>query len=135
MKRDERRALIIGLGDLVLVPLAYAGAYYVRFGTLIQFRDKFSPVFLFMLTASYLTVFYFFDLYSVRRKIRNRTLAGRVILAVGASAVLASLVKYLVAAASSGARPFVSNTSAAASTMASQANNSVRLSASKPWIN
>ncbi len=95
MKRDERRALIIGLGDLVLVPLAYAGAYYVRFGTLIQFRDKFSPVFLFMLTASYLTVFYFFDLYSVRRKIRNRTLAGRVILAVGASAVLASLVKYL----------------------------------------
>ena len=95
MKRDERRALIIGLGDLVLVPLAYAGAYFVRFGTLTQFRDKFSPVFLIMLIASYLIVFYFFDLYAVRRKIRNRTLAGRIVLAVGASAVLASLVKYL----------------------------------------
>jgi exopolysaccharide biosynthesis polyprenyl glycosylphosphotransferase len=95
MKRDERRSLIIGLGDLVLVPMAYAGAYFLRFGTLTQFRDKFSPVFLFMLTASYLIVFYFFDLYSVRRKIRNRILAGRIVLAVGASAVLASLVKYL----------------------------------------
>jgi exopolysaccharide biosynthesis polyprenyl glycosylphosphotransferase len=95
MKRDDARSLIIGLGDLFLVPMAYAGAYFVRFGTLLQFRDKFSPVFLFMLTASYLTVFYFFDLYSVTRKIRNRTLAGRVILAVGASAVLSSLLKYM----------------------------------------
>lgn len=48
-----------------------------------------------MLTASYLTVFYFFDLYAVSRKIRNRTLAGRIFLAVGASAILASLLKYL----------------------------------------
>ena len=95
MKRDDRRSLIIGLGDLFLVPMAYGGAYFARFGTLTQFRDKFSLVFLFMLTASYLTVFYFFDLYSVSRKIRNRTLAGRIILAVGASAVLVSLVKYL----------------------------------------
>jgi exopolysaccharide biosynthesis polyprenyl glycosylphosphotransferase len=96
MERDDRRSLVIAIGDLLLVPSAYAGAFFVRFGTLAQFLGYFSPVFLLILTGAYLTVFYFFDLYSVTKKTRNRTLARRIILAVGASAVLASLLKYVL---------------------------------------
>ncbi len=95
MERNARRSLIIGIGDLVLIPCAYIGAYFIRFGTLANFITYLSPAFLLILTGAYITVLYFFDLYSVTRKIQYRTLAGRIILAVGASAVLTSILKYV----------------------------------------
>ena len=83
------------LGDAIFIPLAYAGAYFLRFGTLALFGEKLSPVFLAMTTAGYLVVFYFFDLYAVNHDARSRSLAIRIIPAVGVSAVLASLLKYV----------------------------------------
>jgi len=95
LERGTQRALALLLGDAAFIPLAYAGAYFLRFGTLALFEEKFSPVFLAMTTAGYLVVFYFFDLYVVDRDARNRSLAVRLIPAVGVSAVLASLLKYV----------------------------------------
>ena len=95
MERGTQRALALLLGDAAFIPLAYAGAYFLRFGTLASFEEKLSPVFLAMATAGYLVVFYFFDLYVVDRDARNRSLAVRLIPAVGVSAVLASLLKYV----------------------------------------
>jgi len=95
LERGTQRALALLLGDAVFIPLAYVGAYFLRFGTLALFEEKISPVFLAMATAGYLVVFYFFDLYVVDRDARNRSLAVRLIPAVGVSAVLASLLKYV----------------------------------------
>jgi exopolysaccharide biosynthesis polyprenyl glycosylphosphotransferase len=85
----------MGVGDAFLVPLAYAGAYFIRFGAISLFKVHFSPVFLLMMTAGYLAVFYFFDLYALYRKTRARTLAARIALAVVASAFIASILKYI----------------------------------------
>ena len=95
MERGTQRALALLLGDAILIPLAYAGAYFLRFGTFALFGEKLSPVFLAMTTAGYLVVFYFFDLYAVDRDARNRSLAVRIIPAVGVAAALASLLKYV----------------------------------------
>jgi exopolysaccharide biosynthesis polyprenyl glycosylphosphotransferase len=95
LDRERKRSLAIGLGDGFLVPLAYAGAYFIRFGTIAPFKVYFSPVFLLMMTAGYLAVFYFFDLYALYRKLKTRTLVAHVALAVGASAFLASFLKYI----------------------------------------
>jgi exopolysaccharide biosynthesis polyprenyl glycosylphosphotransferase len=95
LERGTQRALALLLGDAVFIPLAYAGAYFLRFGTLASFEEKLSPVFLAMATAGYLVVFYFFDLYALDRDVRNRSLAVHLIPAVGVSAVLASLLKYV----------------------------------------
>jgi exopolysaccharide biosynthesis polyprenyl glycosylphosphotransferase len=95
MERNDRRSYLIILGDVLLVPFAYAAAYLIRFGTLSRFREYFSPIFLLMMTASYIVVFYLFDFYTVTKKTRVRTLAARIVLAVGVSAVLTSLLKYV----------------------------------------
>lgn len=95
LAKETRRSLTIGLGDSLFVPLAYIGAYFIRFKTVARFSDDFSPAFLLMTILGYLAVFYLFDLYSVERDARNRSLAVRVVLAVGVSAVLAAFLKYV----------------------------------------
>ena len=95
MERNDWRSSLIILGNVVLVPFAYAAAYLIRFGTLSRFQEYFSPIFLLMMTASYIVVFYLFDFSTVTKKTRVRTLAARIVLAVGVSAVFVSLLKYV----------------------------------------
>ena len=95
MERNDWRSSLIILGNVVLVPFAYAAAYLIRFGTLSRFQEYFSPIFLLMMTVSYIVVFYLFDFHTVPKKTRVRTLAARIVLAVGVSAVFVSLLKYV----------------------------------------
>ncbi len=95
MSKGIRRSLILGFGDALFILLAYIGSYLIRFKTISRFQDDFSPLFLLMMILGYLAVFYLFDLYSVERDVRNRSLAVRLVPAVGVSAVLAALLKYV----------------------------------------
>jgi exopolysaccharide biosynthesis polyprenyl glycosylphosphotransferase len=95
MERNDWRSSLIILGDVLLVPFAYVAAYFIRFGTLSRFGESFSPIFLLMMTTSYIVVFYLFDFHTAPKRTRVRTLAARIVLAIGVSAVLASLLKYV----------------------------------------
>jgi len=95
MKRNYLKFLIILAGDALIVPFCYWAAYFIRFGTLFGFRYSFSPVFLFMLTFAYIVVFYFFDLYVMPRQTRFGAVVSQFMFAIGVSAILASLLKYL----------------------------------------
>jgi exopolysaccharide biosynthesis polyprenyl glycosylphosphotransferase len=95
MKKKFIKFLLILAGDALIVPFCYWAAYFIRFGTLLDFRNSFSPIFLLMLTFAYLLVFYFFDLYATPRQTRFGALISQIIFATGVSAILASLLKYV----------------------------------------
>jgi len=94
MKRNYLKFVIILAGDALIVPFCYWAAYFIRFGTALNFREYYSLIFLFMMTFSYVVVFYFFDLYAMPRQTRFGAAASQIMFAVGVSAILASLLKY-----------------------------------------
>lgn len=94
-KREKMRSLFIAIGDCSVVPLSYLAAYFIRFGLIRGFHDKFPLIFIIILTLSYVIVFYFFDLYASTKRYNTASSLWQVILAVATSAILVSLLKYI----------------------------------------
>lgn len=89
--------LLVGLaGNGILVPLCYWAACLIRFRTPGEFSAKFPPAFLVLMTLVYLTVFYFFDLYSPLKRAAWLRLFLQITIATGTAAVLSSLLKYIL---------------------------------------
>jgi sugar transferase (PEP-CTERM system associated) len=89
------RSLFVAIGDFLVVPLSYLAAYFIRFGIIRGFQDKFPFAFFIILTFSYLIVFYFFDLYTLAKRYNTASSLWQVTLAVATSAILVSLLKYV----------------------------------------
>jgi exopolysaccharide biosynthesis polyprenyl glycosylphosphotransferase len=90
-------SLLAGLlGNGILVPLSYWTACLIRFGTPLEFSAKFPPVFLGLLTLVYLTVFYFFNLYSPPKRSGWYRIFLQITIAVITAAILMSLLKYVL---------------------------------------
>jgi len=85
---------IVVLGDLIIIPLSYAGAYLIRFSDTAGFREKFPGVLLIIMTLAYLSVFHLLDLYSLSRPYDLKRLFRQTGLAVVLAAVVVSLLKY-----------------------------------------
>lgn len=67
IKESYKRTLLFLAGDVLIIPLSYLGAYFIRFGELEGFTEKFSIFLLAVMIFGYLCVFYFFDLYSLKK--------------------------------------------------------------------
>lgn len=95
MKRNYLKFLLNFAGDAFIIPFCYWAAYFIRFGTVLNFWEYFSPIFLFMLTFAYILVFYSFDIYATPRQTRFGALISQIMFATGVSAILVSLLKYV----------------------------------------
>lgn len=89
-----KRSLLIIIGDLFIVPFSYVAGYYLRFGTLSGFGEKLPWLFLILMTLSYLAIFYFFDLYELKKNYFTITSFVGIFLSVLVAAVLISFLKY-----------------------------------------
>ena len=99
MKTRERlsRTFLILIGDVFIVPISYVAGYHLRlkFGV---FPSKFSEMiplsFLFFIILIYLTIFYFFDLYQLRKNYFTVHSFGRITISVLVAALFVSFLKY-----------------------------------------
>lgn len=82
------------IGDAFLVLLSYFFAYTQRFGSAAGFSAKFPLILLILMIMSYLTAFYFFDLYAVRKSYFKTSFFFPLILGVLSATVLVSIIKY-----------------------------------------
>ena len=94
LKRGARRTAFILLGDVVILLSSYLAAYYVRFGYISGFSEKFPVSILIVITLGYLAIFYLFDLYSYRKDAFTVTSFVRMALSILAASVFVSFLKY-----------------------------------------
>ena len=96
LKKPYKRTILIMIGDLLIIPLSYVAGYYLRlhFGIIDSFTRIIPLSFLIIMTLSYLLIFYFFDLYDLRKKVITPSFLLRILLSVLAAAVLISFLKY-----------------------------------------
>ena len=88
--------LLVLLGDLIFVPLSYAAAYFIRlqFGPLESFQEIVPFSFLGIIPFIYLAVFYFFDLYELRKNVFSFQVFANLCISLICAAVIVSFLKY-----------------------------------------
>jgi len=88
--------LLVLLGDLIFVPLSYAAAYFIRlqFGPLESFQEIVPFSFLGIIPFIYLAVFYFFDLYELRKNVFSFHVFANLCISLICAAVIVSFLKY-----------------------------------------
>jgi len=94
VKGRYKRSLLILIGDVCIVPFSYVAGYYLRFGNLAGFGEKLPSVFLFLMTLSYLAIFYFFDLYELKKNYFTVNSFVKIFFSILVAAVLISFLKY-----------------------------------------
>ena len=96
IKGTHKRALLLLVGDILIVPFSYVAGYFLRFGDLTGFSDKLPILFLFLMTLSYVAVFYFFDLYELKKKYFNSNSFLTIFFGVLVSSLIISFLKYVL---------------------------------------
>jgi len=96
IKGSSVRPLIILIGDIVIVPISYFTGYWIRFGYISDFREKFPFWFIPLIILSYLAIFYFLDLYNLRKKFFTLNLVVIIALSIAVAAVLVSFLNYAI---------------------------------------
>jgi len=94
VKGSNIRSLLILTGDILIVPFSYAAGYYLRFGTLSSFREKFAFWFIPLIIISYLAIFHFFDLYRLKKNYFTISSFVIISLSVAAASVFVSFLNY-----------------------------------------
>ena len=94
VRRSRQGPFIIVLGDILLIPLSYIAAFYIRFGDLREFKGKIPLLFLFLMVLIYIIVFYFFDHYEPRKKYFSWMSLFEISFSVFVAGVLTSFLKY-----------------------------------------
>jgi len=94
VKGRYKRSLFILIGDVSIVPFSYVAGYYLRFGNLAGFGERLPLVFLFLMTLSYLAIFYFFDLYELKKNYFTVNSFVKIFFSILVAAVLISFLKY-----------------------------------------
>ena len=90
------RLLLILIGDILIVPFSYVAGYYLRFGTLSSFREKFALWFIPLIIISYLAIFHFFDLYRLKKHYFTINSFAKISLSVAVAAVFVSFLNYVI---------------------------------------
>ena len=94
IKGSSIRLLLILTGDILIVPLSYVAGYYLRFGTLSSFREKFALWFIPLIIISYLAIFHFFDLYRLKKHYFTLNSFAKISLSVIVGSVCVSFLNY-----------------------------------------
>jgi exopolysaccharide biosynthesis polyprenyl glycosylphosphotransferase len=95
-KGYSARTLLILIGDILIVPFSYVAGYYLRFGTLFDFREKFAFWFIPLIVLSYLAIFHFFDLYRLQKNYFTANSFLTISLSVALAAVFVSFLNYAI---------------------------------------
>ena len=93
--KEKLRPVLIGFGDLIFVLMSYWLAHLIRFGETKSFGDKFPSTFLAILPLVYLSVFYFFDLYTPASRYFSLSFLTKMSFAVVGGSLGAFLFKYV----------------------------------------
>jgi len=96
MKGSSVRSFFILIGDILIVPLSYVAGYYLRFGTLLGFREKFALWFIPLMTLSYLAIFHFFDLYRLKKQYFTLNSFAKISLSIVLAVVFVSFLNYAI---------------------------------------
>jgi sugar transferase (PEP-CTERM system associated) len=90
------RSFLILIGDLIIIPFSYVAGYYLRFGTLIGFREKLALWFIPLIALSYLAIFHFFDLYRLKKSYFTLNSFITISLSTVVAAVFVSFLNYAI---------------------------------------
>ena len=96
IKGSSVRSLFILIGDILIIPFSYAAGYYLRFGTLFGFREKFALWFIPLIILSYLAIFHFFDLYRLKKHYFTLNSFAKISLSVVMASVFVSFLNYAI---------------------------------------
>ena len=96
MKGSIARSIVVLMGDIFIVALSYLAGYWIRFGHLSGFEEKFPSWFIPLIVLSYLVIFYFFDLYNAKVRHISFNLAAITLLSIVVSSVLVSFLNYAI---------------------------------------
>ena len=96
IKSSSTRSFLIFLGDILLIPFSYVAGYWIRFGNISGFRDEFPLLFLLILLLSYLTIFYFLDLYELKIGYIAINSLVKIFFGVLVASVFISFLKYVI---------------------------------------
>ncbi|MCK4336294.1 MAG: hypothetical protein KAX11_00035, partial [Candidatus Aminicenantes bacterium] len=66
LNRSNSHFLVL-IGDIVIIPLSFVFGHYLRFGNLTELSDKVPFFSLIWITLGYLMIFYFFNLFELKR--------------------------------------------------------------------
>ena len=93
-KGAYRRSLLILTGDIFILLFSYVAGYYLRFGYLSGFSEKLPSLFLLLMILSYLVIFYFFDLYELKKEYFRVNSLLKLIFGVVVAVIFVSFLKY-----------------------------------------
>jgi len=96
VKGSNIKSLLILIGDILIVPFSYVAGYYLRFGTLFGFEEKFALWFIPLITLSYLAIFHFFDLYRLKKNYFTLNSFITISLSTVVAAVFVSFLNYAI---------------------------------------
>lgn len=96
MKSSFTRQFIILVGDIFIIPLSYIAGYWIRFGHLSGFKEKFPLWFIPLVVLSYLAIFYFFDLYNIKFRNLSFNLVAITLLSIFVASVVVSFLNYAI---------------------------------------
>lgn len=96
IKSSSTRSLLIFLGDIIIVPFSYVAGYWIRFGNISGFREEFPLLFLLIMLLSYLTIFYFLDLYALKIGYIAINSLIKIFFGVLVGSIFISFLKYVI---------------------------------------
>ncbi len=96
IKGSSIRLLLILIGDILIVPFSYVVGYYLRFGSLSSFREKFALWFIPLIILSYLAIFHFLDLYRLKKNYFTLSSFVIISLSIAAASVFVSFLNYAI---------------------------------------
>ena len=96
IKGSSVRPVIFLIGDIVIVPISYLTGYWIRFGYISGFREKFPFWFIPLIILSYLIIFYFLDLYNLRKKFFTLSYVVIITSSIAVAAVFVSFLNYAI---------------------------------------
>ena len=96
VKGSYKRILLILIGDIIIVPLSHLAGYWIRIGSVSELSEKFPLWFLFLILLCYMGIFYFFDLYKLKKNYVTLNSSFNIFFSVLVAAVLISFLNYVI---------------------------------------
>ncbi len=94
MKRKSKWSLLVFAGDAVIIPLSFIAGHYIRFGNFQELSLKLPVSVLCAVTAGYLGIFYFFDLYRLEAHYFRLPILAKHVLGVASGFLIILALNY-----------------------------------------
>jgi sugar transferase (PEP-CTERM system associated) len=96
VKGSFLRPFLVLFGDILIIPFSYLAAYWIRFGYVAGFSEKFPLWFIPLIVLTYLGIFYFFDLYKLKKDSLTFSFFVKIFLSSTLAAVFVSFLNYAI---------------------------------------